>query len=82
MAVVSNVTLTLARLYGYIEEAAVAANGLKRESPVYYRELYSLEIEMLYFIIKPVLSPVMSSIENEMSENETVEILNKILSGN
>jgi hypothetical protein len=81
MSMVSNVTLTLARLYGYIEEAATAANNLKRESPIYYRELYSLEIEMLYFIIKPILAPVISSIGKERSETEIVEILNKIFNG-
>jgi hypothetical protein len=81
MALIGNAALTMVRLYGYIEEAATTANALKRESPIYYRNLYSMEIEMLYFIIKPVLSPVISVIGKNPNENEIVEVLNTILSG-
>ncbi|TQI81410.1 hypothetical protein FHU10_3670 [Serratia fonticola] len=82
IAATSNITLTILKLYGYIEEAAISANGLKRESPDYYRALYSLEIEMLYFIIKPILNHVVSAIGKKLSENEIVEILNKLFNGN
>ncbi|MGL5311480.1 MAG: hypothetical protein ACRDAL_12945, partial [Plesiomonas shigelloides] len=82
IATVNNVTLTAIRLYGYIEEAAISADNLKRNSPKYYYSLYNMEIEMLYFVIKPVLSQVVSAVEHKLSDDEIVEVLNKIFYGN
>lgn len=76
-----NIALTLVRLYGYIEEASIAANELKRKNPRYYWALYNLEIEMLYFIIKPVFNSVITDTNKITTDNEVVEILNKITNG-
>ena len=72
---VSNVALVALQVYGCIEKSAIAANKLKRISPGYYWALYKEGIEMLYFILEPVLSKTFVDIK----ENNTVDDVVKIL---
>ncbi|WP_338804574.1 hypothetical protein WDV76_04150 [Xenorhabdus griffiniae] len=51
-----NMALSAFQSYGYFEKAAVSADKLKRECPSLYWALYSKNLEMMYFIVEPVLS--------------------------
>lgn len=48
--------VTITGLYGYVQEAADAANRLKQLNTMYYSALYAEKLEMMYFLIEPVIS--------------------------
>lgn len=43
-------------MYGYVQEAAEAADRLKQANGMYYRALYAETLEMLYFLVEPVIT--------------------------
>ncbi|WP_244153021.1 hypothetical protein [Kosakonia oryziphila] len=43
-------------MYGYVQDAAKAADRLKQVNWMYYRALYAETLEMLYFLVEPVIS--------------------------
>ncbi|MBV4366315.1 hypothetical protein [Erwinia phyllosphaerae] len=47
-----------ANLYGYVQKAANAAERLKKRNLIYYSALYQEELEMLYFLIEPLINRV------------------------
>ncbi|HEO9123433.1 TPA: hypothetical protein QIF58_004446, partial [Enterobacter bugandensis] len=44
--------------YGTVQHAADSANNLKYFLPLYYNALYSENLEMMYFLIEPVVLDV------------------------
>lgn len=53
---ISTYTLWGLSAYSYVDLAARKANELKQFNPMYYRALYRMELEMMYFLIEPVIS--------------------------
>ncbi|HGI5918223.1 hypothetical protein [Yersinia enterocolitica] len=53
---ISAIAVTATGLYGHVQQAASAAQRLKMRNKPYYLALYSLKLEMLYFLIEPVIS--------------------------
>ncbi|MGB8666748.1 MAG: hypothetical protein WCD24_18700 [Serratia inhibens] len=47
-----------AGIYGYVQTAADSAEKLASRKPVYHSALYALELEMLYFLIEPVITKI------------------------
>ncbi|KAA1174615.1 hypothetical protein [Photorhabdus heterorhabditis] len=47
--------VTLAQVYGYVEKASMAADRLKVSCPKLYWVLFFKKLEMLYFIVEPIL---------------------------
>ncbi|CNB11841.1 hypothetical protein [Yersinia similis] len=74
----SNVSMLGFQFYGYIEKASIAASGLKRDNPAYYSLLYSQDIEMLYFILSPVLSHVIHNKNINKTSEDIIRIINEI----
>ncbi|WP_231564362.1 hypothetical protein [Enterobacter sp. Bisph1] len=52
----SLVAVTLTGWYAYIQKAADAADRIKQQNAIYYQALYAEKLEMLYFLIEPVIS--------------------------
>lgn len=48
--------VTIVSYYGYVQESADTADRLRARNPRYYYELYAEKLEMLYFIVEPVIS--------------------------
>ncbi|MBP2169006.1 hypothetical protein J2125_002198 [Erwinia toletana] len=69
----SNAAVLMLSGYGLITKAAESANNLKEFNRLYYSALYSQNLEMMYFLIEPVIQqnyhfqPFMKS-EREMAE--------------
>lgn len=74
-----NGTLMVFQTYGYVERAAISANKLKRECPSFYWALYSKELEMLYFIVEPVLSRGVSLIGKKCNEDDIAHAIADII---
>ncbi|MBS9424297.1 hypothetical protein [Photorhabdus caribbeanensis] len=74
-----NAGLVAFQSYGYVENAAVSSNKLKRECPPFYWALYSKELEMLYFIVEPMLSRGVSLIGKQCSEDDIVHAIADII---
>ncbi|MCW7548348.1 hypothetical protein OO184_10435 [Photorhabdus sp. APURE] len=74
-----NAGLVAFQSYGYVEHAAISANKLKRECPPFYWALYSKELEMLYFIVEPVLSKGSNLIGKQRSEDDIVHAIADII---
>lgn len=55
LAKISVAAVTIVSYYGYVQEAAEAANRLRLGHQGYYYALYAEKLEMLYFIIEPVI---------------------------
>lgn len=68
--------IMIAGLYGYVQDAADAADRLRQTNSLYYRALYAETLEMLYFLVEPVISknPALTRL---LSSDE--EIANAIL---
>ncbi|MCU5771363.1 hypothetical protein N5923_06720 [Erwiniaceae bacterium BAC15a-03b] len=56
LSAISAIAVTAAGMYGRVQLAANAANRLKIFNSIYYQALYSQELEMMYFLIEPVMS--------------------------
>ncbi|MGB7803816.1 hypothetical protein [Buttiauxella sp.] len=75
----SNVTLTLLSFYSYVQKAALSARRLKTLNPYFYQILHHENIEMLYFIIEPVLQKNIGHLNNTLSERDAITILRDII---
>jgi len=75
----SNVTLTLFSFYSYVQKAALSARRLKTLNPSFYQILHHENIEMLYFIIEPVLQKNIGHLNNTLSERDATTILRDII---
>jgi len=79
LAKISAVSVTLASYYGYVQEAAEAAHRLLQLSPIYYSALYAEKLEMLYFIIEPVINQNVHLISTLSSEDEIANAIMRVL---
>ncbi|MGP3591276.1 hypothetical protein [Vagococcus sp. WN89Y] len=48
----------VAGVYGYVQIASKAAERLLHKHSRYYRDLYNQDLEMLYFLIEPIINRV------------------------
>jgi len=55
LSIISSVVISGISAYGQVQMAAEAANRLKNSNGVYYALLYNENLEMLYFLIEPVI---------------------------
>lgn len=58
-------------LYSKAQIAALAANRLKFQDPVYYQDLHQENLEMLYFLIEPQMSKIIYQV-NSGGNNEEI----------
>lgn len=65
--------------YGYVQEAADAANRLQRDNGIYYHGLYQAKLEMLYFLIEPIISRNPALVKIRSSEAEITEAIMRML---
>lgn len=79
LAKISAVSVTLASYYGYVQEAAEGAHRLLQLSPIYYSALYAEKLEMLYFIIEPVINQNVHLISTLSSEDEIANAIMRVL---
>lgn len=52
------IPVSAAGLYGVVQDAAESAGRLKILNPLFYHVLYTEKLEMMYFIVEPVLGHV------------------------
>ena len=76
-----SVTLTAVtlNLYGLVQEAANCADTLKKFNAFYYSALYERNLEMMYFLIEPVItrSPYLNPML--ISDDELVHLIIKLM---
>lgn len=75
---VSNIILTLLDFYSNIQKAALSARRLKTLNSVFYYILYRNNLEMLCFIIEPVLQRNIGIMNTTLSERDVIAILRDI----
>ncbi|QIZ49279.1 hypothetical protein [Dickeya fangzhongdai] len=69
--------MTITAFYGKVQKAAMSARHLRDINPPLYWSLYSIQVEMLYFLIEPVLPAYMSMAQN--NEAEVINFINGII---
>lgn len=69
--------ITITAFYGKVQKAAMSARHLRDINPPLYWSLYSMKIEMLYFLIEPVLPAYMLIAQN--NEIEVINFINGII---
>ncbi|WP_410436096.1 hypothetical protein [Lonsdalea quercina] len=69
--------ITMAAFYGKVQEAAMSARHLRDVNPQLYWVLYSMQIEMLYFLVEPIL-PAHITI-NKNDESEIINFINGMI---
>jgi len=72
----STIAVTLTSWYAYVQKAADAANKIKQQDYIYYHMLYAEKLEMLYFLIDPIISRN-PPLKRLLSSND--EIVNAIM---
>lgn len=75
----SNVILTLLDFYSYVQKAALSARRLKVLNPSFYKILYMNNLEMLYFIIEPVLQKNIGHLNTMLSERDAITIIRDMI---
>ncbi len=65
-------------MYGLVQEAADSANNLYKLNAFYYSALYERNLEMLYFLIEPIItrSPYLNPML--ISDDELVDLIVKL----
>ncbi|UEM40191.1 hypothetical protein [Pectobacterium aquaticum] len=66
--------ITVTAFYGKVQKAAMSARHLRDINPALYALFYSQKLEMLYFLIEPILSPY--NLTNHKSEEEIINLIN------
>ncbi|WP_240503795.1 hypothetical protein [Lonsdalea iberica] len=69
--------ITMAAFYGKVQGAAMSARHLGDINPQLYWVLYSMQIEMLYFLVEPIL-PAHITI-NKSDESEIINFINGMI---
>jgi hypothetical protein len=76
---IAAVSVTLASYYGYIQEAAEAAHRLRQLSPIFYQALYAEKLEMLYFLIEPVINKNVHLFSGATAEDDIAGAIMQVL---
>ncbi|WP_226887677.1 hypothetical protein [Pectobacterium aquaticum] len=69
--------ITVTAFYGKVQKAAMSARHLRDINPALYALFYSQKLEMLYFLIEPILSPY--NLTNHKSEEEIINLINGVI---
>jgi len=74
---VTSVAIAL-NMYGLVQEAADSANNLYKFNAFYYSALYEHNLEMMYFLIEPIItrSPYLNPML--ISDDELVDLIVKL----
>lgn len=75
----STLSVTIVGAYAYVQKAADAADRLRRQNGIYYHALYSEKLEMLYFLIEPVISRNPSLNRILSSDDEIADAIMRIV---
>ncbi|WP_025903155.1 hypothetical protein [Tatumella sp. UCD-D_suzukii] len=76
---VSGLSVAAIGLYGYIQEAAESAERLQVMCPAYYQALYMRKLEMMYFLIEPMLMKAHSFIANQSSDDDVANVIPRMV---
>ncbi|ORM90318.1 hypothetical protein HA50_23910 [Pantoea cypripedii] len=79
LAKISVAAVTIVSYYGYVQEAADAANRLKQRNSPYYYALYSEKLEMLYFVIEPIISKNAYLLSSPSSDEQIADAIMRII---
>lgn len=71
--------ITVLNLYSIVQHAADSANNLKQFQPLYYHALYIEKLEMMYFLIEPMIMRSGYLNLNTASDGEIIDALNKMM---
>ncbi|SAT87754.1 Uncharacterised protein [Klebsiella variicola] len=72
-------TAVVLNVYGLIQDAANSADNLKMHNSFYYNALYANHLEMMYFLIEPVITVVPYLNPMIISDDELAELLIKLM---
>ncbi|MEW7313242.1 hypothetical protein AB1E22_11140 [Buttiauxella gaviniae] len=75
----SNAILTLLDFYSYVQKAALSARRLKTFNPSFYKVLYLNKLEMLYFIIEPIVQKNIGHLNTMLSEDDAITIIGDMI---
>ena len=79
LAKISVSVVTAVSYYGYVQEAADAATRLRERDPRYYYALYAEKLEMLYFIIEPIISRNVNLFRTHSSDKDIADAIMRII---
>lgn len=79
LARIAAMSVTLVSYYGYVQEAAETAHRLRQLSPIYYQALYAEKLEMLYFLIEPVIYKNVHLISGPATEDDIAGTIMQVL---
>jgi hypothetical protein len=68
-----------AGIYGYAQVASQAAERLLYKHSRYYRDLYNRDLEMLYFLVEPIIDRVDVHNQYQKSDNDIVSDILRIV---
>lgn len=70
--------IILSGVYGVVQKAAESAHRLQIQSPAYYSALYAHELEMMYFLVEPLLERAGAFTHSE-SETNIADIITRMI---
>ncbi|WP_409076106.1 hypothetical protein ACF2G4_18555 (plasmid) [Pantoea sp. C3] len=70
--------IILSGVYGVVQKAAESAHRLQIQSPAYYSALYAHELEMMYFLVEPLLERAGAFTYSE-SEKKIADIITRMI---
>ena len=70
--------IILSGVYGVVQKAAESAHRLQIQSPSYYSALYAHELEMMYFLVEPLLERAGAFTYSE-SETNIADIITRMI---
>ncbi|MFC0141366.1 hypothetical protein ACFFJN_15425 [Erwinia mallotivora] len=79
LAKISAAAVTIVSYYGYVQESADAANRLRARNPRYCYALYAEKLEMLYFIVEPVISRNALRFSPPSSDRDIAEVIMRMI---
>jgi len=66
-------------LYGIVQRAADSAHRLQTQYPVYYSALYLQNLEMMYFLIEPVMQRASALDAQWATEENIADIITRLI---
>lgn len=66
----------MATFYGKVQIAAMSARHLRDVNPAFYWSLYAVKLEMLYFLVEPVLHTYVTI--QTKKESEVIKIISEL----
>jgi hypothetical protein len=72
---IAALSTTILNYSGLVQQAADSANQLKSFNSIYYTALYARTLEMMYFIIEPVINKTPISTLTSLSDQDIINII-------